>query len=113
FVGEQAFPMIERLDKIREFRTGVSPEAAGLDADSLQSSTEVGVRAIVGQAQLRIETIARNFAENAVTDLFRALLKLACRYQDRTVAFQSANGFLMVDPSGFDPDLSVAPIVGL
>jgi len=113
FVGEQAFPMIERLDKIREFRTGVSPEAAGLDADALQSSTEVGVRAIVGQAQLRIETIARNFAENAITDLFRALLKLACRYQDRSAALQSANGFLVVDPAKLDPDLSVVPVVGL
>jgi hypothetical protein len=113
FVGEQAFPMIERLDKIREFRTGVSPEAAGLDADALQSSTEVGVRAIVGQAQLRIETIARNFAENAITDLFRALLKLAVRYQDRTVMFRGADGFLSVDPSGLDPDLTVVPLVGL
>lgn len=113
FVGEQAFPMIERLDKIREFRTGVSPEAAGLDADALQSSTEVGVRAIVGQALLRIETIARNYAENAITDLFRALLKLAVRYQDRSVSFKAANGYLTVDPSGFDPDLSVIPVVGL
>ncbi|HKD73857.1 MAG TPA: hypothetical protein VKB76_00125, partial [Ktedonobacterales bacterium] len=113
FVGEQAFPMIERLDKIREFRTGVSPEAAGLDADALQSSTEVGVRAIVAQAQLRIETIARNFAENAISDLFRALLKLAVRYQDRTVTFKAADGFLIVDPMGFDPDLNVVPVVGL
>jgi hypothetical protein len=71
------------------------------------------VRAIVGQAQLRIETIARNFAENAITDLFRALLKLAVRYQDRTVMFRGADGFLSVDPSGLDPDLTVVPLVGL
>lgn len=113
FVGEQAFPMIERLDKIREFRTGVSPEAAGLDADALQSSTEIGVRAVIGQAQLRIETIARNFVENAITDLFRALLKLAVRYQDRVVTFTTAQGFLTVDPRGLDPDMQVVPVVGL
>lgn len=112
FVGEQAFPMIDRLDKIREFRTGVSPEAAGLDADALQSSTEIGVRAVIGQAQLRIETIARNFVENAITDLFRALLRLAVKYQDRTVTFQTAQGYLTVDPRGLDPGMQVVPIVG-
>jgi hypothetical protein len=113
FVGEQAFPMIDRLDKIREFRTGVSPQSAGLDPDALQSSTEVGVRAVVGQAQLRIETIARNYVENAITDLFRALLRLAVRYQDRLVTFRTAQGFLAVDPSGLDPAMNVVPVVGL
>ena len=113
FIGEAAFPMIDRLDKIREFRTGVSPQSAGLDPDSLQSSTEVGVRAVVGQAQLRIETIARNYAENAITDLFRALLKLAVRYQDRIVSFKTAQGYLTVDPQGLDPDMNVIPVVGL
>jgi hypothetical protein len=113
FVGAQAFPMIDRLDKIREFRTGISPQSAGLDPKALQSSTETGVKEIVDARTIRLEAVARTLAETAIAPMFSALLKLAVRYQDRQMQIHTSGGFLSVDPQSFDPAMECVAIVGL
>jgi hypothetical protein len=113
FVGAQAFPMIDRLDKIREFRTGISPQSAGLDPKALQSSTETGVKEIVDARTIRLEAVARTLAETAIAPMFSALLKLAVRYQDRQMQIHTSGGFLSVDPQSFDPSMECIAIVGL
>jgi hypothetical protein len=113
FVGAQAFPMVDRLDKIREFRTGISPQSAGLDPKALQSSTETGVREIVDARTIRLEAVARTLAETAFAPMFSALLKLAVRNQDKLAQIHTSDGFLQVDPQGFDPNMECVAIVGL
>jgi hypothetical protein len=113
FVGAQAFPMVDRLDKIREFRTGISPQSAGLDPKALQSSTEIGVREVVDARTIRIEAVARTLAETAIAPMFSALLKLAIRYQDKPLSIRTSEGFLDVDPQGFDPGMECVAVVGL
>jgi hypothetical protein len=45
FVGQQAFPMIEYMDSVKENRTGFTRYSQGLDADSL-NKTATGVSLI-------------------------------------------------------------------
>ena len=47
FVGQQAFPMLQYMDEIKENRTGMSKASMGLDADALQSTTAAAVNATV------------------------------------------------------------------
>ncbi|MCP4510109.1 MAG: hypothetical protein GY826_27365, partial [Fuerstiella sp.] len=51
FVGQQAFPVLQYMDEIKEARTGISKASAGLDAGALQSSTASAVQATVSAAQ--------------------------------------------------------------
>jgi hypothetical protein len=68
FVGQQAFPMLDYLDDVKQNRTGISKAAAGLDADALQSTTKAAVTATVNAAHQHIETSPVWFV--CVTTLF-------------------------------------------
>ena len=70
FVGQQAFPMLQYMDEIKENRTGMSKASMGLDADALQSTTAAAVNATVKGGQQHIELIARIFAEKGMKPLF-------------------------------------------
>lgn len=113
FVGQQAFPMVERLDKIKQNRTGLSEASQGLDADALQSSTEVGVRAVIGAALQKIELLARTYAETSLNRLFRMILQLAVRYQQKPMTIMLDNKPFMIDPRGWKADMGVTVNVGL
>ena len=65
-------PLLEYLDTVRESRTGVTRYNQGLDADSL-NKTATGVNALMSQSQMRMELIARVFAETGVKDLFKRI----------------------------------------
>jgi hypothetical protein len=113
FVGQQAFPMVERLDQIRENRTGLSRASQGLQADALQSSTEFGVRAVIGASLMKIELLARTFAETSLNRLFRMILALAVRYQQEPLTITLDGEPFTVDPRAWKSDMNVTVNVGL
>lgn len=113
FVGQQAFPMVERLDQIKQNRTGLSEASQGLDADALQSSTEVGVRAVIGAALQKIELLARVYAETSITRLFRMILALAVKYQQEPMTILDNGQPFEVDPRAWKADMQVDVDVGL
>ena len=73
FVGQQALPVLEYLDDVQQRRTGLSDAARGLDPKALQSSTMIGVEAIINGQQERTELVARVLAETGFKDLFHGL----------------------------------------
>ena len=81
-ISQQAFPLLEYLDTVRESRTGVTRYNQGLDADAL-NKTATGVNALMSQSQMRMELIARVFSETGVKDLFKRIFELTCKYQDK------------------------------
>lgn len=113
FVGQQAFPMVERMDQIRENRTGLSRASQGLQADALQSSTEFGVRAVIGASLMKIELLARTFAETSLNRLFRMILALAVRYQQEPLTITLDGEQFEVDPRAWRSDMNVTVNVGL
>jgi hypothetical protein len=107
FVGQQAFPMLDYMDSMRESRTGITKAAAGLAADSLQSSTRAAVAATVSASQQRIELIARIFAESGMKRLFTGLLKLAVQNQRAERMVRLRGQFVPVDPRSWDANMDV------
>jgi hypothetical protein len=113
FVGQQAFPMLDYLDDIKQNRTGISKAAAGLDADALQSTTKAAVSATVNAAHQHIEMIARIFAETGLRRLFTGILKLVVENQDQPRMIRLRNQFIPMDPRSWDVNMDVIVNVGV
>lgn len=113
FVGQQAFPMLDYLDDIKQNRTGISKAAAGLDADALQSTTKAAVSATVNAAHQHIEMIARIFAETGLRRLFTGILKLVVENQDAPRMVRLRNDFVQMDPRSWDVSMDVIVNVGV
>ena len=80
-ITEQASGMVAYLDAVKETRTGVSKTSQGLNPDSLNNSTATGMNQVLTQSQMRMELIARIFAETGVKDLALKIFELVCKYQ--------------------------------
>jgi len=81
-LNQQAMPLLEYLDVVREQRTGITRYSQGMDADSL-NKTASGINQILTQAQLRVELICRVFAETGVKELFKKLLETVIKYETK------------------------------
>ena len=113
FVGQQAFPMMQYMDEVKQSRTGINRAAAGLDADALQSTTKTAVAATVTAARQHIELIARIFAETGMSDLFRGLLKLSVLHTDQERMVRLRGEFVPVDPRAWNANYDVTVNVAL
>ena len=111
-ISQQAFPLLEYLDTVRETRTGVTRYAQGLDADSL-NKTATGINTLMTQTQMRMELIARIFSETGVKDLFSRIFELTVKYQDKERIVQLNNQFVPVRPTEWKNRYNISIIVGL
>lgn len=113
FVGGQALPILSYLDDVRAQRTGISRATQGLDADVLQSTTKAAVTATVEAAQGRLEMIARIFAEGGMRELFRGLLRMVVRHQEKAEVVRLRGKWVEVDPRDWDVEMDVTVNVGV
>ena len=113
YVGQDAFPMMAYLDEMRENRTGISRAADGLAPEALQSSTLAAVNQTIQAAQQRTEMIARLFAENGMSRLFRGILKLIVAHQDRPRMIRLRNEFVQMAPDVWNANMDVVANVSL
>jgi hypothetical protein len=109
FSGEKAFPLFEKLDQVKESRTGVGRAAMGLDGKALQSTTPDAARQSMTASQSQVELIARIFAETGLSDLYRGVYKLLVRHGASEMWVRKLNGRpLTVNPKDWDPELEVS-----
>ena len=111
-ISQQAFPLLEYLDQVREVRTGVTKYNQGLDSESL-NKTATGISAIMNQTQMRSELVARIFAETGVKDLFRKMFALSVKYQDKEKIIQLNGEYIPVLPTEWKDRFNVTITVGL
>jgi hypothetical protein len=112
-VAGSVFPALNYMDSVREQRTGITKQSMGLDADSLQSTTATAVAATMAASQGKIEMIARVFAETGVRALFRGILHLVTKYQNKDKIVRLNNEFVSIDPREWDNMYDVQINVGL
>jgi hypothetical protein len=112
-VASQSFPMLQYLDQIQEKRTGVSMASQGLDPNILQNTTATAVAAMQNAAASKVELMARMFAEGGVRDLFKNILHLLCKYQDKPRVVRLRGKYVSVDPREWDSSYDVTVNVGL
>ena len=111
-ISQQAFPLLEYLDTVRETRTGVTRYSQGLDADSL-NKTATGVNTLMSQSQMRMELIARVFAETGIKDLFKRIFELTVKYQNKERIVELNNKFVPVSPTEWKNRYNISITVGL
>ena len=107
FVGQAAMPIIDSLNDMLSRRTGLSDAAKGLDPKALQSSTQIGVEAIVNGAQERVELVARVLCETGFKDLFTGLYNEICENPNPPRTLRINGKFTPYDTSTFDASMSV------
>ena len=109
----QSFPMLEYLDSVQAKRTGVSDAQQGLDPNLLQNVTATAVSAMSASSTGKLELIARIFAETGVTSVFRGILHLLCKYQDKSRVVHINGEFIPFDPREWKTNYNVNINVGL
>jgi hypothetical protein len=112
-VASQAFPMLQYLDTIQSKRTGVSDASQGLDPSILQNVTAAAVASMQQAGAGKIELMARIFAETGVKSLFKGILHLLCKYQDKARVVRMRGEFVEFDPRTWANQYDVAINVGL
>ena len=112
-VAQAAFPMLQYLDTIQSKRTGVSDASQGLDPSVLQNVTAAAVASMQQAGAGKIELMARIFAETGVKSLFKGILHLLCKYQDKARLVRMRGEFVEFDPRTWANQYDVSINVGL
>jgi hypothetical protein len=109
----QAMPMLEYLDAVQAKRTGVSDAQQGLDPDVLNNVTATAVAAMMKSNSGKLELIARIFAETGVKSLFKGILHLLGKYQDKPRIVRMRGKYVTFDPRTWANEYDISVNVGL
>ena len=112
-VGNEIQPLLGYLDQVKEQRTGQSKASQGLDANALQSTTASAISATVRGAQVKLESYARTMAECGVKQLFKGILHLVTKYDNKARIVRLRNNFVPIDPAEWHSEFDVIVQVGL
>jgi len=112
-VGGEIRPLMDYIDGMKENRTGMSRASQGLSPDALQSSTASAVAATVRGAQVKLESYARNMAETGVKDLFKGILHLVLKHDNKPKVFRLRNNFVPINPAEWKSQFDTVVQVGL
>ena len=112
-ITEQASGMLAYLDAVKETRTGVSKTSQGLNPDSLNNNTATGMNQVLTQSQMRMELIARIFAETGVKDLALKIFELVCKYQQKEKIVRIRGKYIPMRPYEWKDRVNVTVHVGL
>jgi hypothetical protein len=109
----QAMPMLEYLDTVQAKRTGVNDAQQGLDPDVLSNVTAAAVAAMMKSNSGKLELIARIFAETGVKSLFKGILHLMTKYQNKPKIVRMRGEYVSFDPRTWANEYDVSVNVGL
>jgi hypothetical protein len=113
FVGGGTLPLLDLVAQRLATRTGISSAGAGLDANALKGQTLEASHEILTAPQSRTEFLVRRFAIGVMRPLFREILRLSVKYQDREKTIRLRDKWVTVDPRSWNAAMDVRPRVGL
>jgi hypothetical protein len=111
-ITDQATTMLGYLDSVKETRTGITRQSQGLDANTL-NKTATGQNQILTQSQMRMELIARIFAETGVKDLALKMFELTCKYQNKEKIVRIRGKYIPMRPYEWKDRVNITVEVGL
>jgi hypothetical protein len=106
-------PMLEYLDNVQAKRTGVNDAQQGLDPDVLSNVTAAAVAAMMKSNSGKLEMIARIFAETGVKSLFKGILHLMTKYQEKPRIVRMRGEYVSFDPRSWANEYDISVNVGL
>jgi len=93
--------MLQYLDDAKQEMSGVTKYNQGMDSSSL-NKTATGIQTLTQQSNMRLELIARTFAETGISELFRYLIKLNQLFVNQPMVIRLANQPLTITPDDLD-----------
>jgi hypothetical protein len=113
YIGDKALLALQHFDQVREMRTGVSRSTMALDPEALQNQTATAANNTKDAAYSQIELIARNQAELGWRRVFRQLLKLIVKHQDRPRTIRLRDTWVEMDPRSWNANMDCTINIGL
>lgn len=113
FIGDKALLGLQHFDNVREMRTGVSRSTMALDPEALQNQTATANQNQKDAAYSQIELIARNQAELGWRRVFKQVLKLIVKHQDRPRTIRLRDAWVDMDPRSWNANMDVTINIGL
>lgn len=113
FVAGSTFPMLEYWDKVKRDRTGISSDGEGLSPEALKNIQQSVLANAVDLSKMKIEAIARIFAETGIKSLFLNIHELLLKHQDKAQVVKLRNEWVKVDPRSWRTRLDMTVNIGL
>lgn len=110
--AQGAMAMLEYEQQDLENRTGWSRQSMGNAADGLQPMTATQSNIVTNKADMRLDLVARNFADGYV-ELFKLILKLVCQYQKKKDVVKLTGGWVEINPAEWRNQFDVNINVGI
>lgn len=111
-IVQEILGMVEYIDSKREMRTGVTRYNQGLDTESL-NKTATGFQGIKDMSQMRMDMIARVFADGGVKQIFEKIINAVSTYQDEPFQLNVLGQPLEIDPRRWSQNLRCRIDVGI
>jgi hypothetical protein len=113
FTAGESFPMLEYLDRKKAERSGVAPDIEGLSADELKN-IQISVMAEANDTRrMKLELIARTFAETGFKSLFLHMHELALKHQRDTDVVKLLGSWTEVKPAQWRERTDMTAVIGL
>lgn len=113
YIGDKALLALQHFDNVREMRTGVSRSTMALDPEALQNQTATASQNQKDSAYSQVELVARTQAELGWQRVFKQMLKLIVKHQDRPRTIRLRDEWVEMDPRAWNANMDVTINVGL
>lgn len=113
FTAAASFPMVEYFDKVKRDRTGISSDSEGLNPESLKNIQTTVLAQSNDLSKMKVEAIARIFAETGIKSLMLHIHELCKKHQDKEQIVQLRNQWIQVDPRSWRTRYDITVNIGL
>lgn len=113
FVADKVMNALEYFDGVTTKRTGISRATAALDAETLQNQSATAARDQQDASYSQTELVARNMAELGWKRVFKQILRLIVKHQDRPRVIRLRDQWVEMDPRHWNANMDVTINVGL
>jgi hypothetical protein len=112
-IADSIYPALQYMDATREWRSGVTRQGQGIDANALQNQSATAVNQMHSAAQARMKMIARIFAETGIRDMFALLHAEIRKHGNAAETVRLRNQWVPVDPRQWKTRKDLTINVGL
>lgn len=113
FIGDKLLMALEHMDQVTEKRTGVSRSTMALDPETLQNQSATANQNQKDASYSQVELIARNQAELGWKRVFKMILRLLVKHQDRPRTIRIRDKWVDMDPRFWNAGMDVTVNTGL
>lgn len=113
FTAGASFNMLEYFDQRKKDRTGISSDSEGLSPDSLKNIQQSVMAQANDIGRMKIEAIARIFAETGMKSLFRHIHELVLKHKNKKEVISLRGEWIDVDPAQWRSRTDMTVNIGL